>query len=497
MVPLLGALFILCIRPNDRVLAHRNARSVGIFVSFGTLVFSLFILHIFDPHQDGFQLVERYDWIDPRMVFTLGVDGVSMAFILLTTGVAPLAILSATRSLRVHAKSCMVLFLLLESVMIGTFCALDFLSFYVFFEATLIPLYLIIGIWGGERRIYAAMKFFLYTLLGSVFMLVGILILFAHVGDMSFMTAYDHVLPPDLQRWVWLLFFAAFAVKMPMWPVHTWLPDAHVEAPTAGSVILAAILLKMGGYGFFRLSLPLFPDASTYFSPFVYTLSVIAVIYTSFIALVQEDMKKLIAYSSIAHMGFVTFGLFTPSAMGVLGSMVQMISHGFISAALFLCVGVLYDRTHSRDIAHYGGIARVMPVFATLFLISLLGSIGLPGTSGFVGEVLVLVASFQVGPFWAFGLGMGLILGAAYALTLYRRVMYGRVTNPDCNKLVDLNPLEKGILIPLVGISVLFGFYPAPLVSLIEPSVQHMVMRREGPRPYSSSEEGEATQAHF
>lgn len=496
LLPLVGAAFTLCIR-GDAALVCRNVRAAAVFVSASTFLFSLLVLTIFDTGHDGFQLVERYDWIGPQMAFRLGVDGVSVAFILLTTFVTPLAIVSATSSITVRTPEFMALFLVLESVMIGTFCALDFISFYVFFEATLIPMYLIIGIWGGVRRIYASMKFFLYTFLGSVLMLVGILVVGNHVGDTSFVAAYDNLLPPDAQKWVWLLFFASFAVKMPMWPVHTWLPDAHVEAPTAGSVVLAAILLKMGGYGFYRLSLPLFPDGMVYFAPFVYTISVIAVIYTSLVALVQTDMKKLIAYSSIAHMGFVTFGLFSPTLQGVSGAIVQMISHGFISAALFLCVGVLYDRTHSRDIAHYGGIARVMPVFAAVFLISILGGIGLPGTVGFVGEILVLVASFQIGFFWTIGLGMGLILGAAYALGLYRRVMLGKITNPDHYKLLDLTYIEKSALIPLVGVSLFFGFYPAPLLSLIEPSVQKTRAQYERPVSDQPSDFDVSLSNHF
>jgi NADH-quinone oxidoreductase subunit M len=387
----------------------------------------------------------------------------------------PLALKASVKSIKHKTRTYIAAFLILETMMIGTFCSLDIVYFYIFFESVLIPMFLIIGIWGGERRIYSAFKFFLYTLLGSVLMLIAMIIMVQESQTTHIPLMQNFVFENSLQTWLWLAFFASFAVKVPMFPFHTWLPDAHVEAPTAGSVILAGILLKMGGYGFVRFSLPLFPEASQLFAPLVYTLSVVGVIYTSVVALVQTDMKKLIAYSSVAHMGIVTFGLFSFKEEGIQGAIFQMISHGLVSAALFLCVGVLYDRIHSREITRYGGVAKVMPLYAIAFMIFTFGSIGLPGTSGFVGEILVLISAFSVGGLWAATLGLGMILGAAYALWLYSRVMLNKLEKEDLKKLPDLTSLEKTCFIPLLSLILLLGFYPKPLLDLTHRSVQKLI----------------------
>lgn len=474
-LPLLGALCVLSINEKNEA-AQNNARAVALLTSLTVFVMACIDFILFDPSQSDFQLVERYPWLESLGCdYHVGVDGISVLFVVLTAFLVPLAILSTWRAIKVRVKECMIAFLLLETTMLGAFCALDFVLFYLFFEAVLIPMYLIIGIWGGEGRIYASLKFFLYTLLGSILMLIAILVLYHHTGTSEIAMAAHHTLPFDLQKWLWLAFFASFAVKIPMWPVHTWLPDAHVEAPTAGSVILASILLKMGGYGFLRFSLPLFPDASRFFAPLIFFLSIIAVVYTSLVALVQKDMKKLIAYSSIAHMGFVTFGIFTFSSMGIQGALFQMVSHGLISGALFLCVGVLYDRLHTRDIERYGGVAHPMPQYAVLFMIFILGATGLPGTSGFVGEILVMVAAFKVHGWMAFVLGSGMILSAAYALWLYRRVMLGKAEKLEVAKLKDLTLVEKLTLGPLALLVLLSGIYPAPILRVSEATVEKWV----------------------
>lgn len=472
-LPLIGVVLILMIR-GDQADVERNARHVALFASVFTFAFALFMYLRFETSSADFQFVERYDWL-PGISYHMGVDGISMLFVLLAAFLTPICILSAWDAIKTRVKEFMIAFLVLESLMIGTFCALDAVLFYVFFEAVLIPMFLIIGIWGGGRRVYSAYKFFLYTLLGSVLMLVALLTLYAQVGTTDIQALAAAPVVRDMQIWLWLAFFASFAVKMPMWPVHTWLPDAHVEAPTAGSVILAGVLLKMGGYGFLRFSLPMFPEASLYFTPFVFWLSVIAIIYTSLIAIVQEDMKKLIAYSSVAHMGFVTLGIFSATTQGVEGALFQMLSHGLISGALFICVGVVYDRLHTREIARYGGIVKNMPRYATIFMLFMLGSVGLPGTSGFVGEFLVLLGAFQVDTLIAALAATGVILGAGYMLLLYRRVIFGPQENKDAAKMPDLNAREYGLLLPLAFLMLWLGVSPAPVMDKISPSVEKLL----------------------
>jgi NADH-quinone oxidoreductase subunit M len=420
-------------------------------------------------------MVEKAPWLDSGISYHMGVDGISMLFVILTTFLMPLCILASWEAIDKRVKEYMIAFLILETLMIGVFCALDIVLFYVFFEASLIPMFIIIGVWGGKRRVYASFKFFLYTLLGSVLMLLAMMAMFWQAGTTDIPTLLEHGFPASMQFWLWLAFFASFAVKMPMWPVHTWLPDAHVEAPTAGSVILAGILLKMGGYGFLRFSLPMFPDASEFFAPFVFTLSVIAIIYTSLVALMQEDMKKLIAYSSVAHMGFVTMGIFAMNQEGVQGAIFQMLSHGLISGALFLCVGVVYDRLHTRDIAAYGGLVHNMPKYAVVFLIFTMGNVGLPGTSGFVGEFLTLMGAFRANTWVALFAATGVILSAAYALWLYRRVVFGPLTKENLKSMVDLTTREKLVIYPLVVLTIFFGVYPAPVFDATAASVEALV----------------------
>jgi NADH-quinone oxidoreductase subunit M len=405
----------------------------------------------------------------------MGVDGISVLFVLLSTFLTPLCILASWESIKVRVKEYMIAFLVLETLMVGMFCALDFLLFYVFFEGVLIPMFLIIGVWGGGRRVYAAFKFFLYTLLGSVLMLLAVLAMYFVAGTTDLPTLMHTPFPRSMQIWLWLALFASFAVKVPMWPVHTWLPDAHVEAPTAGSVILAGVLLKMGGYGFLRFSIPILPEASAYFTPLMYTLSVVAIIYTSLVALAQEDMKKLIAYSSIAHMGFVTIGMFTLKQQGVEGSVFQMLSHGIVSGALFLCVGVVYDRLHTREIARYGGLVQNMPRYAFVFMVMMLASVGLPGTSGFVGEFLILIGTFQDNTWVAFLATIGIILGAAYMLWLYRRVIFGKITREDVKSMLDLSPREVAIFAPLVLVVLWMGIYPSSFLNVISVSVEALI----------------------
>jgi NADH-quinone oxidoreductase subunit M len=474
-LPLFGVLFILFTN-GEAALVARNARYVALWTSLGTLILSLYVWFAFDTATADFQFVEQFDWMrDFGIVYRMGVDGISLPFVLLSTVLTPICVLASWEAIETRVKEYMISFLVLETMMVGTFCALDFVAFYVFFEGVLIPMFLIIGIWGGPRRVYSAFKFFLYTLTGSVLMLLAILAMYVEAGTTDIAVLLNHPFPPELQVWLWLAFFASFAVKMPMWPVHTWLPDAHVEAPTAGSVILAGVLLKMGGYGFLRFSIPMLPHASEVFTPLVFTLSVVAVIYTSFVALAQEDMKKLIAYSSVAHMGFVTAGLFTLTEQGLSGGMFQMLSHGIVSAALFLCVGVVYDRMHSREIATYGGLVHRMPVYAAVFMLFTMASVGLPGTSGFVGEFLVMVGAFQVSTWLAALITTGIILGAAYMLWLYRRVIFGPLVKEELKGLLDLSPREVAVFAPLVLLVLWMGIYPSSFTQVYDASILRLI----------------------
>jgi len=439
------------------------------------LAVSLILVWRFDPTQTDFQFVEKTSWLASGITYHMGVDGISLPFVILTTALMPFCIIASWRAITSRVREYMIAFLLLESLMVGTFCALDLVLFYLFFEGGLIPMFLIIGVWGGPRRVYASFKFFLYTLLGSVLMLLAIMALYWNGNTTDIPTLMHTNVPRSLQTWAWLAFFASFAVKMPMWPVHTWLPDAHVEAPTAGSVILAAILLKMGGYGFLRFSLPMFPLASYDFTPLIYVLSVMAIIYTSLVALMQEDMKKLIAYSSVAHMGFVTMGIFAGTIQGVAGGVFQMISHGIVSGALFLCVGVVYDRMHTREIAAYGGLVDRMPLYAMAFMVFTLANVGLPGTSGFVGEFMTLIGTFKVSVPTAVFATTGVILSAAYALWLYRKIIFGALVKPSLMSIKDLTFREGLTLFPLVALTLLFGIYPNPVLEMSAASVQQLV----------------------
>jgi len=469
--PLVGALYI-CFLSKD---ATRNARWIALYTTLFTLGASVYLWANFDQSNPGFQFVEEMDWLGGSIRYKMGVDGISVLFVVLTAFLMPLCILASWSSIETRVKEYMIAFLVLETLMIGVFCALDLILFYLFFEGGLIPMFLIIGVWGGKRRVYASFKFFLYTLLGSVLMLLAMMAMYWHAGTTDIPTLLTHKFPADMQWWLWLAFFASFAVKMPMWPVHTWLPDAHVEAPTAGSVVLAGILLKMGGYGFLRFSLPMFPLASLEFAPLVFALSVIAIVYTSLVALAQEDVKKLIAYSSVAHMGFVTMGIFSFTVQGVDGAIFQMLSHGLVSAALFLCVGVVYDRMHTREIAAYGGLVNRMPLYAAVFMVFTLANVGLPGTSGFVGEFLTLVGAFKANTWVASLATFGVILSAAYALYLYRRMIYGPLEKPSLRNIADMNYREVLVFTPLVLLVLLFGFYPAPLLDVTAVSVQKLV----------------------
>jgi NADH-quinone oxidoreductase subunit M len=429
----------------------------------------------FDPASPEFQFVEKTTWMGGFATYHMGVDGISLPFVILITALMPLCIVASWTAIERRVKEYMIAFLALETLMVGTFCALDLVLFYLFFEGGLIPMFLIIGVWGGARRVYASFKFFLYTLLGSVLMLLAIMAMYWDAGTTDIPTLMQHAFPVGMQKWLWLAFFASFAVKMPMWPVHTWLPDAHVEAPTAGSVILAAILLKMGGYGFLRFSLPMFPIASLDFAPLVFVLSIVAIVYTSLVALVQEDMKKLIAYSSVAHMGFVTMGIFAATTQGIAGGIFQMISHGIVSGALFLCVGVIYDRMHTREIAAYGGLVNRMPVYAAVFMVFTMANVGLPGTSGFVGEFLSLLGTFKVNTWVAFLATSGVILSAAYALWLYRKIIFGALEKPSLAGIADLDARELLVFAPLVFLTILFGFYPKPVLDLSAASVSALI----------------------
>ncbi len=477
-LPLVGAAFILLVRGEEELVA-RNGRNVALWTTLITFVVSLLLWTGFDNSTAAFQFVEKKAWISEGIAYHLGVDGISMLFVILTTFLMPLCILASWRAIDTRVKEYMVAFLVLETTMVGVFCALDFVVFYLFFEGGLIPMFLIIGVWGGPRRVYATFKFFLYTLLGSVLMLLAILYMYLQVGTTDIPTLMNAGFDPAWQRWLWLALFAAFAVKIPMWPFHTWLPDAHVEAPTAGSVVLAAVLLKMGAYGFLRFSIPMLPDATAYFTPLVFSLSVVAIIYTSLVALMQEDMKKLIAYSSVAHMGFVTIGIFSFTVQGVEGGLIVMLSHGLVSGALFLVVGVVYDRIHSRLIERYGGLVHRMPVYAATFMIFTLANVGLPGTSGFVGEFLVLVGIFQVNTWVAMLATTGIVLSAAYALWLYRRVIFGTLEKADLADILDMNKREILIFAPLLALVILFGVYPAPLLDVMHVSVAQLIENHE------------------
>src|SRR5712691_8821874 len=473
-LPLLGALFIMSMRGEDPSIA-RNARWVAMWTTLITFAISLILVWRFDAGSSEFQFVERKPWLGGTITYHLGVDGISLPFVILTTALMPICIIASWLPIRRRVKEYMVAFLVLETLMVGTFCALDLTLFYLFFEGGLIPMFLIIGVWGGPRRVYASFKFFLYTFLGSVLMLLAIMAMYWDAGTTDIPTLMRHAFPRSLQTWAWFAFFASFAVKLPMWPVHTWLPDAHVEAPTAGSVILAAILLKMGGYGFLRFSLPMFPAASHDLAPMVFALSVVAVTYTSLVALVQADMKKLIAYSSVAHMGFVTMGIFAATTQGVAGGIFQMISHGIVSAALFLCVGVVYDRMHTREIAAYGGLVNRMPLYAAAFMVFTLANVGLPGTTGFIGEFLTLIGTFRVNTWVATLATTGTILSAAYALWLYRKVIFGALAKPSLAVIKDLDYREIITLGPLVALTILFGIYPKPVLDLSAASVAQLL----------------------
>lgn len=472
-LPLVGALLILLTRGEGEAVV-KNIRRIALITTIVTFLVSLIIWAGFNNGTAEFQFVEKTAWIGDTITYHMGVDGISILFVILTTFLMPLCIL-ASDVIEKRVREYMVAFLVLETLMIGVFCSLDLVLFYLFFEAGLIPMFLIIGIWGGARRIYATFKFFLYTLVGSLLMLLGIIAIYLTAGTTDVVELFKYNFPVDMQFWLWLAFFASFAVKVPMWPVHTWLPDAHVEAPTAGSVILAGVLLKMGGYGFIRFSLPLFPDASAYFAPLMFTLSIVAVIYTSLVALVQEDMKKLIAYSSVAHMGFITLGTFSFTEQGLQGAIIQMVSHGIVSGALFLCVGVVYDRMHTREISRYGGLVNRMPIYAFVFMLFTMATVGLPGTSGFVGEFLILTGTFKASTIATFFAATGLVLGAAYSLYLYRRVVFGELVHGDLQDIEDLNWREKLTFLPLMVTALWIGIYPTYFTAPTDASVQNLV----------------------
>ena len=473
VLPLVGAAFVLLQKGDEAGL--RNARWGAFWTTIVTFALSLVALARFESAKPGFQLVERMAWLGENIVYQLGVDGIAMPFVILTTFLMPFCIAASFVSIKDRAREYYALFLLLETLMIGVFSSLDLVLFYVFFEAGLIPMFLIIGIWGGARRIYASFKFFLYTLLGSVLMLIAIMAMYWAAGTTDIIQLLAFKFPSSMQYWLWLAFFASFAVKMPMWPVHTWLPDAHVEAPTAASVVLAAVLLKMGGYGFIRFSLPMFPEASVYFANMVFALSAIAIIYTSLVAMMQEDIKKLIAYSSVAHMGFVTMGLFTLNSQGVQGAVFQMISHGLVSGALFLCVGIVYDRMHTRMISAYGGLVNKMPLYALVFLLFTMANVGLPGTSGFVGEFLTLLGSYKANTWVAFFATTGVILSAAYALWLFARVVYGKLEKHELETIPDLDGRELALLVPLAFLVLYFGVQPNAILSMSQASVDALL----------------------
>ncbi len=474
-LPLVGGLIIMTIRGDEAVVAA-NARWAALWTSLIVFFISLVLWVKFDPQEGGFQFVESVNWLPEYGVgYKMGVDGISVLFVLLSTALTPICILASWESIQTRVREFMLSFLILETMMVGMFCALDFVVFYMFFEAVLIPMYLIIGIWGHGNRVYAAFKFFLYTLTGSVLMLLALLAMWRYAGTTDIVTLMHTSFPAKMQTWLFLAFLASFAVKVPMWPVHTWLPDAHVEAPTAGSVILAGVLLKMGAYGFLRFSVPMLPEASAYFAPLIYTLSIMAIIYTSLVALAQENMKKLIAYSSVAHMGMVTIGIFSFNTQGIQGALFQMLSHGIVAGALFLCVGVVYDRMHALEINRYGGLADRMPGYALVFMLFTMASVGLPGTAGFVGEFLVITGAVQVN-FWLGMLGAtGMVLGAAYMLYLYRRVIFGRLTKADLKTILDLSPREYAVFVPLILLTLWMGIYPSSFTGFFDASVADMV----------------------
>ncbi|EFO33627.1 NADH-quinone oxidoreductase subunit m [Roseibium sp. TrichSKD4] len=494
-LPLLGVVFLMIVPGNDDG-AKGAMRMVALVTTLFTFATSLAIWYFFDYTNPGFQFVESREWLGGNINYKMGVDGISVLFVILTTFLMPFCILASWESVQKRVREYMIAFLILETLMIGVFCALDLVLFYIFFEAGLIPMFLIIGVWGGARRVYASYKFFLYTLLGSVLMLIAIMAMYWEVGTTDIPALMDHSFPGGMQTWLWLAFFASFAVKMPMWPVHTWLPDAHVEAPTAGSVILAGILLKLGGYGFLRFSLPMFPLASDMFAPLVFTLSVIAIVYTSLVALAQEDIKKLIAYSSVAHMGYVTMGIFTMTPQGIQGGVFQMLSHGIVSGALFLCVGVIYDRMHTREISAYGGLVNRMPKYAVAFLIFTMANVGLPGTSGFVGEILTLMGAFQVNTWVAVIATSGVILSAAYALYLYRRVVFGELNKESLKSILDLDFREKAILLPLIILTIFFGVYPMAILDVTQGSVDNLINHYTAALEAAGSVQQAASGAH-
>ena len=478
-LPLVGCVIIMMVRGDEEVVAS-NARWTALWTSLVVFVLSLVLWFRFDVAEPGYQFVESLPWLPEFGVgYRMGVDGISVLFVLLSTLLTPLCILASWESVKVRVREYMLAFLILETMMVGMFCATDFVMFYMFFEGVLIPMYLIIGVWGGQRRVYAAMKFFLFTLAGSVLMLLALLAMWFQAGTTDLAVLLHNPMPAHMQFWLFLAFLASFSVKVPMWPVHTWLPDAHVEAPTAGSVILAGVLLKMGAYGFLRFSVPMLPQAAAEFAPLMFALSVVAVVYTSAVALAQTDMKKLIAYSSVAHMGLVTIGIFTFNIQGIQGAMFQMLSHGIVASALFLCVGVVYDRIHTREIARYGGLATRMPAYAVVFMLFTMASIGLPGTAGFVGEFLVLVGALNVN-FWLALFGsMGMILGAGYALWLYRRVIFGSLTRDDLKAILDLSPREIAVFAPLVVLTLWMGVYPTSFTRFFDASVGAMVSQHQ------------------
>ena len=473
LFPTIGSIFLFFSKDNSE--NKLTTKYVALFTSIVNFLLSIYLWFLFDPTVSNFQFVEDRKWLVGFINYKVGIDGISILFVVLTTFITPLCIISVNNTIKSRLRDFLIAILIMESFMIGVFCALDLFVFYLFFEAGLIPMFLIIGIWGGPKRVYSAFKFFLYTLLGSVLMLVAIISIYWITGTTDVVELYELGIDTKYQNLLWLAFFSSFAVKMPMWPVHTWLPDAHVEAPTAGSVILAAILLKMAGYGFLRFSLPMFPLASEYFTPLIFTLSIIAIIYTSLVALMQEDMKKLIAYSSVAHMGYVTLGIFTMTKQGVEGSIYQMISHGLISAALFLCVGVLYDRINSRLISSYGGVVNYLPKYSLIFIVFVLAGLGLPGTSGFLGEFLVLVGAFQKNYLVAVLASIGVILGAAYMLWLAKRVIFGETKKAEIKTMKDLNFSEGMVLFILAIATIFFGFYPQPLLNTMSVSVDHII----------------------
>ncbi len=473
LLPSIGALFIFFSKSSNE--KYQSSKYIALFISIANFLLSLYLWSVFDKSATEFQYVENREWLPGYVNYKVGVDGISILFILLTTFIIPICIISVNATIKHRLKDFLVAILIMETLMIGVFCSLDLVIFYLFFEAGLIPMFLIIGIWGGERRVYSAFKFFLYTLLGSVLMLIAIISIYWITGTTDVEKLYEIGIGEQYQNLLWLAFFSSFAVKTPMWPVHTWLPDAHVEAPTAGSVLLAAILLKMAGYGFIRFSVGLFPVASEYFTPLVFALSLVAIVYTSLVALMQEDMKKLIAYSSVAHMGFVTLGIFTMTQQGIEGSIFQMISHGLVSAALFLCVGVVYERMHTRLISKYGGLVNIMPRYAIVFMVFTLGALGLPGTSGFIGEFLILMGAFKKNFLVATIASLGVILGAAYMLWLYKRIIFGEIINSEVRNMIDLKKFEIVILFLLVAPIIFFGFYPEPLINSVETSVSSLL----------------------